>query len=297
MKLFRFSNVANSIQAVADLLAARAVLSRWHCWLAVALLAVSAQASRAQLANGNFDATPLSPGQYQYYAAQSQPVDSWAYAGSAGNARDSANKVNFATGYPRVYAGANYAFLQTSTETPGTMEQSVVLPIAGRWLMSFSFAGRRAGAGYGGNASFRASVIDTSGLPLASARLVTSSGQLFNNQTLAFTAWNSGPFTLRFDNVQNTTGTDNAVFIDNVQLMLPDQLNAATSIITEEPASVTNVVGTPKTLHGTASVCSGGTPTYQWFERSSQSPNNAVPVNGATNGPVYYSDGPLAVCR
>jgi hypothetical protein len=237
------------------------------------------------LANGDFDATPLSPGQYQYYAAQSQPVDSWAYAGNAGIATDSANKANFATGYPGVYAGANYAFLQTATGTAGSMEQSVMLPAQGAyWLMSFSYAGRQAGPAFGGNASFRASVIDSNGGTLVSTQLVTSSGQLFNNQILAFTAANKGPFTLRFDNVQNTSGTDNTVFIDDVQLLAPGyQFSAAAPIITEEPVSVTNLVGTPETLHGSAILLSGGMPAYQWFEGSSQFPSNAVPVTGATS--------------
>jgi hypothetical protein len=236
------------------------------------------------LANGGFDATPLSPGQYQYYAAQSQPVDSWAYAGNAGIATDSANKASFATGYPGVYAGTNYAFLQTSTGTAGSMEQSVMLPnLAGPWLMSFSYAGRQAGPAFGGNASFRASVIDTNGYTLVSTQLVTTSGQLFNNQTLRFLPYNNGLYTLRFDNVQNTSGTDNTVFIDNVQLLVPNQLSAAAPTITEEPVSVTNLVGTPETLHGSAVLLSGGTPAYQWFEGSSQSPSNAVAVSGATN--------------
>jgi hypothetical protein len=165
------------------------------------------------LANGGFDATTLLPGQYQYLSVQSQPVDSWAYAGNAGIATDSANKANFATGYPGVYAGTNYAFLQTATGTPGAMEQSVALPIAGRWLMTFSFAGRLAGTGFGGNASFSANVIDSGGNTLVTTQLVASSGELFTNQALAFTAYNNGPFTLRFDNVQNTSGNDNRKFV------------------------------------------------------------------------------------
>jgi hypothetical protein len=245
---------------------------------------VSIVKSFAQLVNGDFDATPLSASQYQYNAAQSQPVDSWAYAGNAGIASDSSGKVNFATGYQDVYARTNYAFLQSSTGTVSALEQSVMLPDTGQWLMSFSFAGRQAGPGFGGDASFRARVIDTNGVTLVSTQLVTSSGQLFSNQTLAFTASNKGPFTLSFDNVQDTSGTDNTVFIDNVQLLTPNQLSAAAPIITEEPDSVSNYISsTDETLHGSAILLSGGTPTYQWFEGSSQFPSNAVPVSGATN--------------
>jgi hypothetical protein len=238
-----------------------------------------------QLANGDFEATPLSPGQYQYYGAQAQPVDSWAYAGDAGIASDSSDKGGFATGYPDVYARTNYAFLQTATGTPGSMEQSVVLPaqLVGPVLMSFSFAGRQAGPGFGGNASFKASVIDANGYTLVSTQLVTSSGQLFNNQTLAFSTVNKAPFTLRFDSLQNTSGADNTVFIDNVQVLAASQVSAAAPIITEEPASVTNHVSTAETLHGSAMLLSGEMPTYQWFEGSSLSPSNAVPVSGATN--------------
>jgi hypothetical protein len=237
------------------------------------------------LANGEFEATPLSPGQFQYYAAQSQPLDSWAYAGNAGIATDSSNKVGFTTGYPGVYARTNYAFLQTGTGTPGSLEQSVVLPTVGQWVISFSFAGRREGPAFGGNASFRASVIGSNGFTLVSTELVTASGQLFTGQTLPFSGYQTGPFTLRFDNVQNTSGTDNTVFIDNVQLLAASQLSAAAPIITGEPASVTNIDGTSETLHGSAVLLSGGTPIYQWFEGNSQFSSNAVPVAlmGATN--------------
>jgi hypothetical protein len=48
LKVFRFSNIINSIHAVADLTGARAVSSRWRRLLVVALLAGSAAASRAQ---------------------------------------------------------------------------------------------------------------------------------------------------------------------------------------------------------------------------------------------------------
>ena len=41
MKLFRFSNFASSIHAVADWPGVRAVSSRWRRWLAVGLLAGS----------------------------------------------------------------------------------------------------------------------------------------------------------------------------------------------------------------------------------------------------------------
>src|SRR5262249_17873582 len=133
------------------------------------------------------------------------------------------------------------------------------------------------------NASFRASVIGSNGVTLVSTQLVTTSGQLFNNQTLAFTAGSQGPFTLRFDNLQNSSGADNTVFIDNVQLLAASQLSAAAPIITEEPASVTNHISTAETLHGSAILLSGGTPTYQWFEGSSLFPSNAVAVSGATN--------------
>src|SRR5215472_10446315 len=95
LKSFRFSHVTTSIHAVADLLGARAVSSRWRPWLVVALLAGSAGATHAQLANGDFDAAPLSPGEYLYYSAQAQPVDSWTYTGYAGIATDSSSKVGF----------------------------------------------------------------------------------------------------------------------------------------------------------------------------------------------------------
>jgi hypothetical protein len=257
MKLFRFSNITSCIHAVADL--PGRVSSRWRPWFVVALVAGSAWASQAQVANGGFDAAPLSPGQYLYYADQSQPVDSWTYAGNAGIATDSSSKTNFATGYPGVYAGTNYAFLQTAIGNAGSMEQSVMLPApgAGYWLMSFSFAGRQAGPGFGGNASFRARVIDTNGNTLVSTQLVTSSGQLFNNQTLAFTAGNQGPFTLRFNNLQNTIGTDNTVFIDNVRLVLPAPPTATT-------LAASGVIATNATLNAT--VNPNGLPTSAWFQ-------------------------------
>jgi hypothetical protein len=273
------------------------------------------------LANGGFDAAPLSPGQFQYYGGvQSQPVDSWAYSGNAGIATDSSNKVGFATWYPGVYARTNYAFLQTGNGTPGALEQTVMLPAIGKWVMSFSYGGRRPGPGSGGYTSFKASVLGDAGITMASTQVVTYSSLLFNNQTLAFLAGNQGPFTLRFDNLQDTGGTDNTAFIDNVQLLPASELSAAAPIFTLEPASVTNVVGTPETLHGTAILVSGEThPSYQWFEGSSVFPSNAVAVSGATSpdltlpattndytrsfflraysGPGYWSDSLTATVR
>jgi hypothetical protein len=270
MKLLRFSNVTRSIHRVADLLGARAV--SWY-WLAIGLLAGSAGATHAQLANGDFDATPLGPGQYEYYGARSQPVDSWTYAGKAGIATDSSNKVSFATGYPGVYPGTNYAFLQTSTGTPSALEQMVMLPTWGQWLMSFSFAGRLAGAGYGGNASFSASVIDSGGNTVGSTKLVTSSGQLFTNQTFAFTAYFNGPFTLRFDSVENTSGTDNTVFIDHVRLVFPPAIRS-------QPADQVVLAGQTATL----SVGGSGTApfSYQWYSGAPGDTSEPVSTNSST---------------
>jgi hypothetical protein len=282
MKLFRFSNFASSIHAVADWPGVRAVSSRWRRWLAVGLLAGSAGASEAQVVNGGFDAVPLSPGQYLYYGAQSQPVDSWTYAGAAGIATDSSNKVNFATGYPGVYAGTNYAFLQTSSGTPSALEQSVMLPSTGQWLMSFDFAGRLAGTGFGGDANFHVSVINSNNIVVAAKGLVTSSGQLFTNQTVAFTAQNNGPFALHFGNVQSSSGgTDDTVFIDNVRLI-------SAPAITSQPADQVVSWGQTATL----SVGASGTPpfTYQWYSGGLGDTSNPVGTNSSYTTPPLGAD-------
>jgi hypothetical protein len=242
------------------------------------LLAGGAEASHAQVANGGFDAAPLPPGQYQYYGEQSQLVDSWTYAGNAGIASDSSNKFAFATGYPGVYAGTNYAFLQTGTGTPGSIEQSVTLTVTGQWLMNFSYAGRMAGPGYGGDASFNARVIDSNGVTLVTTQLVAGSGQLFTNQTLPFTAGGTGSFTLRFDNVQNTSGSDidNTVYIDNVQLL-------AAPAITSQPADQLVLAGQTATLL----VGVSGTPplTYQWYSGALGDSSNPVGTNSSYTTP------------
>jgi hypothetical protein len=280
LKSIRFSNITNSVHPVSTFAGMRAISSRWRPWLAVALLAGGAGASRAQVTNGGFDAATLSPGQFLYYGAQSQPVDSWTYAGAAGIATDSSNKVAFATGYPGVYPGTNYAFLQTSTGTPSAIEQSVMLPNTGQWLMTFDIAGRLAGSGsagsFGGNASFNASIIDSNGVTLVSRSLVTSSGQLFTNQTVGFTAQNKGPFTLRFDNVQNTSGSDNTVFIDNVRLVSPP---AITSQPTDQVISRGQTATLGVGVSGTAPL------TYQWYSGALGDTSNPVGTNSSYTTP------------
>jgi hypothetical protein len=287
MKLFRFSNIRNSIHVMADWPGARAVTPRWRRCLAVALLAGSAGAAHAEVVNGGFDAATLNPGQYLYYGAQSQPVDSWTYAGAAGIATDSSNKVNFATGYPAVYAGTNYAFLQTSTGTPSALEQSVILthglfPLEGQWLISFDFAGRLAGPGFGGNASFSASVIDSNGVTVVSKQLTTSSGQLFTNQVIAFTAQTNEPFTLRFDNLQNASGgTDDTVFIDNVRLIL-------SPAITSQPAD--QLVSSGQTATLSVGVSGTAPLTYQWYIGGLGDTSHPMGTNSSYTTPPLSGD-------
>lgn len=177
------------------------------------------------LTNGNFDLAPLASGQFRYQATNIQPVDAWAYQGNAGIATDSSNKVAFATGHSGRYTGTNFGYLQTasSNSTPTALEQTVVLPVTGQWLLSFDFAGRRAAGAAGGNASFRVSVYDSGLNVIASTQLVATSGLLFTNRVIPFTAYNRGPFTLRFHDVQNITGNDNTAFLDNVKFIVPAQ--------------------------------------------------------------------------
>ena len=382
---FRFSHSTNSIQAVADWLSARAVISRWRRWLVVALLAGSAGTSRAQLANGGFDAATLSPGQYQYYAAQSQPVDSWTYAGAAGLATDSSNKANFATGYPGVYAGTNYAFLQTATGNAGSNVQllvpdqyavfmvpnsslDIMNPTGQRWYffsdptpapahmsrmdsslvsetpwdspefdyaqdqllpgeflrvysesvptnttISIPFAFSPLGQQLYfnirvGDSPFVQSInlMEPSPSAAANARwqvtlsvavdgVSSSNFGLFNPNGISNPAITSVIGSGSNWIVTASTGTGygllglnwvgTAAEQPSVPVKFTGQMYefSAVPIITENPVSVTSVVGTPVTLHGSASLRSGGTPTYQWFEGNNQFPGSAVAVSGATS--------------
>src|SRR5215831_18609220 len=100
LKLFRFSNITSCIHAVADLLGARAVTPRWRCWLGVALLAGSAEASRGQFYqpnyitnNAGFDAPLTFPSGASYnYGPGPRLANGWTYSGDAGIACDSTNK-------------------------------------------------------------------------------------------------------------------------------------------------------------------------------------------------------------
>ncbi len=204
----RFDNLVNSLGTNNALLVDDVVVARTEF---------------TSLTNGNFDLNPLNAGQFRYLATNSQPVDGWAFQGSAGVATDSSNKTGFATSVTGRYDGTNYVFLQSGAGSATAVEQSVLLPVTGQWLLSFNFAGRRAGGNFGGNASFRATVYDSALNVLATTQYVATSGLTFTNRTLPFTAYNRGPFTLRFHDVQNITGADNTVFLDDVKLLVPAQ--------------------------------------------------------------------------
>ncbi len=182
-----------------------------------------ARTSYASLTNRDFEAVTLNAGQFRYQGTLPQPIDSWAFAGNAGIATDSTGKGGFATAYVGRYPGTNYAFLQTAAGTAGSIEQSFTVPITGPWLTSFNFAGRRTGNGFGGNARFRLSLLDRDGSTLISTQLVATSDQLFTNRALPFFANHTGPYTLRFHDLQNVSGTDNTVLIDDVQVLAPAQ--------------------------------------------------------------------------
>lgn len=177
------------------------------------------------LGNGNFDASPLPPGQYAYLSTAPQPAHSWNFTGNAGVATDSSNKVGFATGHPGRYGGGNYGFLQTGAGTPGVIAQVVGIPVSGSFLFEFALAGRKSGTGFGGNARLTASIVGPDGVVRGTTNLTIVSGQLFTPVLVPFLAVQPGLYTVRFQNVQDVSGTDNTVFVDDVRLTLGDLYN------------------------------------------------------------------------
>src|SRR5262245_50258056 len=119
LKLFRFSNFTNSVHAVADFPGAQTVVSRWRCWLVVALLAGIAQAAHAQFYqpnyitnNGDFEAVTLPPGGSINYGPGPVSVNGWTYSGDAGITNTAYNPYG------------KCAYLQASA-TPGSLQRIV----------------------------------------------------------------------------------------------------------------------------------------------------------------------------